>query len=476
VQITLFIILKDRIPKLYQPKSFLVSARQRVKPIAPGVFRWIKPLFTRNDEEFLRIAGLDGFFLCRYLIVLLWILGPAALLFIPVLIPLNLTGGGGLVIVYTNGTTSSTAKGMDRLTVSNISPEHLERLWAHYILAVLLVIWTCYIMYSELRRFIKVRQAYLAAPQHRIRASASTVLIQSLPKKYINQDALASLFDVYPGGIRNIWLNRDYNELAKLIKKRNKMAKKLEKSETSLIRKCWAAHLKKLKSSKSDVKTIDMSLTGDGISANNPGQVHHTVDEAVIAANYASMLDTLPTAPDTIVKRGIGSVTKGIRGVGDGLGSPGKGVVVESQSGLLRVLSKKPRRSADALEEDSNGHANEALSPTHADVLEKEAVHRKSLYEKPAFNADHDNDSNFGLEWRKYIKEKNRDTMRLVEQWTWCPGFINPKAKRVDTIYYCRRELARLNKTIEESQLAAVAELYPPMNSAFIQFNNQAAA
>lgn len=44
----------------------------------------------------------------------------------------------------------------------------------------------------------------------------------------------------------------------------------------------------------------------------------------------------------------------------------------------------------------------------------------------------------------------------------------------VDTIYWCRQELARLNVEIEEDQKNP--ERFPVMTSAFIQFNNQAAA
>jgi hypothetical protein len=46
--------------------------------------------------------------------------------------------------------------------------------------------------------------------------------------------------------------------------------------------------------------------------------------------------------------------------------------------------------------------------------------------------------------------------------------------RKVDTIYYCRKELARLNVEIEQDQRDP--QKFPLMNSAFVQFNHQVAA
>lgn len=81
-----------------------------------------------------------------------------------------------------------------------------------------------------------------------------------------------------------------------------------------------------------------------------------------------------------------------------------------------------------------------------------------------------------GPEWEKWIKAKDRPHHRLpLFEFTpgWLPGlpFIH---KKVDTIYWCRQELARLNVEIEEDQKNT--DRFPLMTSAFIQFHNQSAA
>ncbi|MBE3111574.1 MAG: hypothetical protein IMZ46_13900, partial [Acidobacteria bacterium] len=79
-------------------------------------------------------------------------------------------------------------------------------------------------------------------------------------------------------------------------------------------------------------------------------------------------------------------------------------------------------------------------------------------------------------EWEKWLKRKNRPTHWVPKSHgtpgslSWLP-FVS---KKVDTIDWCRKELARLNMEVEEDQKEP--ERYPLMSSAFIQFNQQVSA
>ncbi|KAK5038730.1 hypothetical protein LTR16_011880, partial [Cryomyces antarcticus] len=136
------------------------------------------------------------------------------------------------------------AKGLDQLGWQNIGPTKTSRFWAHLILAVLVVVYVCYVLYTELRGYIRLRQAYLTSPQHRLRASATTVLVTSIPRKWLTVEALDGLYDVFPGGLRNIWINRNYDELNEKVEVRKAYAKQLEAAETELIRKAKTQQLK----------------------------------------------------------------------------------------------------------------------------------------------------------------------------------------------------------------------------------------
>lgn len=89
------------------------------------------------------------------------------------------------------------------------------------------------------------RQDWLTSAEHRLRASANTVLVSSIPQKWLSEEGLRGLFDVFPGGIRNIWLTRDFSALLDKIKLRSKIHKQLEAAESDLIRECKKRQLKK---------------------------------------------------------------------------------------------------------------------------------------------------------------------------------------------------------------------------------------
>ena len=214
-----------------------------------------------------------------------------------------------------------------------------NRYWAHLVLAVVVVVWTCFVFFDELRGYIRLRQAYLTSPQHRLRASATTVLVTAIPAKWCTFEALDGLYDVFPGGIRNIWINRNFDELNDKVKLRNKLAKSLESAETSLIRNTKKAQMKKLEKEEKKTKSgkskkqrasdrmsaADQSglamAQNDGISSGDPHQVRHTIDEALDDTSNEpspeqSQERNKPLVPIPVIGRGIDAVGKGFGTVG----------------------------------------------------------------------------------------------------------------------------------------------------------------
>ena len=56
--------------------------------------------------------------------------------------------------------------------------------------------------------FITTRQRHLVDPEHSRSAQANTVLITGVPRKFLDERALAQLYSHLPGGTKAIWLNR----------------------------------------------------------------------------------------------------------------------------------------------------------------------------------------------------------------------------------------------------------------------------
>lgn len=108
------------------------------------------------------------------------------------------------------------------------------------------------------------------------------------------------------------------------------------------------------------------------------------------------------------------------------------------------------------------------------DNVEKAIFGKKEHVEYPkAYDEEFANEDWGTPLWRKFVQEKDRPTHRLP-LFSWMPFGLPFISKKVDTITYCRKELARLNVEIEKDQ--EDPEKYPLMNSAFIQFNQQIAA
>ena len=260
-----------------------------------------------------------------------------ALVILPILIPLNLVHGRGPYFATGrfNSSTYTNVTGLDRLAWGDVPPDKNNRYWAHLVLAVGVVIYTCFVFFDELRGYIRLRQAYLTSPQHRLRASATTVLVTAIPPKWCTFEALDGLYDVFPGGIRNIWINRNFDELADKVKRRNKLARSLESAETSLVRNANTSHLDKLRAEAKKAggeksKTVASEQQGastaqtDGISSGDPHQVRHTIDEALAESSTESSREQSRDRKKPLVP--IPILGHGMEVVGHGLGSIGKTV------------------------------------------------------------------------------------------------------------------------------------------------------
>lgn len=231
------------------PRTYLVPEKERTKAPPTGLWQWVLPIFHTSNSEFIQKCGLDAYFFLRYMRTLLKIFIPLALVILPILLPMNAVHGRGprfATGVFANKDWSN-VNGIDVLGWGNVHPWKNNRYWAHLILAVLAVVYTCFVFFDELRGYIRLRQAYLTSPQHRLRASATTVLVSAIPRKWCTFEALNGLYDVFPGGIRNIWINRNFDELNDKVKQRDKLARTLESAETALIRNAKKAHLQQVK-------------------------------------------------------------------------------------------------------------------------------------------------------------------------------------------------------------------------------------
>ena len=351
----------------------------------------------------------------RYLRTLLKIFIPIALVILPILLPLNFVDGRGprFATGKFNSSTYTNVTGLDRFAWGDVPPDKNNRYWAHLVLAVGVVIYTCFVFFDEIRGYIRLRQAYLTSPQHRLRASATTVLVTAIPPKWCTFEALDGLYDVFPGGIRNIWINRNFDELHEKVKRRNKLALSLESAETSLIRKAKRSHIDQLKAKARKARGTESKLAAlkasedqevamaqtDGISSGDPHQVRHTIDEALAEFSNVPSREQSRDRKKPLVP--IPALGQGIEAVGHGIGNLGKTLfggfktfgngVDEGLNPTGEFIPATPEAVARQSEPyvDSNsfrldGTRSRSMTPDHGypsgdHILSQESGHRQSF-------------------------------------------------------------------------------------------------
>jgi hypothetical protein len=103
-------------------------------------------------------------------------------------------------------------------------------------MALTVIVFVCHTIYAELIEYVNIRQAYLASPQHRLQAFANVILVTDIPRRFLTIPILTRLYNVFPGGVCTIWINRDLSKLSKKVLERRRIVCTLEAAETKLIR------------------------------------------------------------------------------------------------------------------------------------------------------------------------------------------------------------------------------------------------
>lgn len=95
-----------------------------------------------------------------------------------------------------------------------------------------------------MRDFVTLRQRHLVDPIHSASAQANTVLITGVPRKFLDEKAIATLFAHLPGGVKKVWLNRDLKDLPDVYERRLAACNKLEAAEIALMKAALKRHKK----------------------------------------------------------------------------------------------------------------------------------------------------------------------------------------------------------------------------------------
>lgn len=198
IQLTLFCLLRPVFNYLYQPRCFCVPINERMETLPREFFKWIVPTLKCSINTYLSL-GLDAYFFIRFISVLLLFFLFIGTLNMVILIPIN----------YTGSSTEYTAFGLDKLSLSNIATTNVSRLNAHFLMGLITIGFFHWLIVYEFQSYVIIRQSYLLSQPHKDSVMAKTLLISNVPPYLQNHEVLKTIFQVVPGGIKDIW---DINE------------------------------------------------------------------------------------------------------------------------------------------------------------------------------------------------------------------------------------------------------------------------
>jgi calcium permeable stress-gated cation channel len=181
-------------------------------------------IWRADDDDIRHHNGMDAFFFVRFLRMMARIFLPIWVISWAVLLPLTATG-------TTNG-----LDGLDQFTFGNVNPVDSNRYAAHIVLIWVFTGWILYNIKTEMREFIILRQRHLVDPIHSASAQANTILVTGVPRKFLDETAIAKLFAHLPGGVKKVWLNRDLKDMPDVYDRRIKACDTLESAEIAIIK------------------------------------------------------------------------------------------------------------------------------------------------------------------------------------------------------------------------------------------------
>ncbi|AAW47229.1 conserved hypothetical protein [Cryptococcus deneoformans JEC21] len=285
----LWLVLHGRkdLQRVFQPRTILPPESKRPQPLPSGIIAFWKTLIQTPDQDIITSNGPDAYFYVRFLKVFgFQMLIPYEILTCAILIPVS-------VISPNQGNT-----GLNKLTFGNVGETDQIRHVAHFLVAIVLMSWTVYLIWREYNHFVDVRQTWLTTPQHLSLARARTIAITNIPDSLNSSTGIKELAGVVSrvgagngsgtnllalanpfsrqstatentgatgdseGGVRRVWLTRKCKNVEKVWKERDAECARLEGGVAKLQKRA-AKNVRKGKTPETQGKYDAESSGGD---------------------------------------------------------------------------------------------------------------------------------------------------------------------------------------------------------------------
>ncbi|KAK4056830.1 phosphate metabolism protein 7 [Microbotryomycetes sp. JL221] len=223
-EVAIFMTIKNRFRKIYNPRSYLVAPKKRHEPLPSSFLGWIPAILRYDARDIITKNGLDAYVFVRFLWLMCEMFLPFWILSWIILLPVNAANSNG------NNT------GLEMFTFGNVGETEQPRYAAHLILVWIFTFYVFYLIKREYAAYIILRQDFLMSREHAMLAQSRTVLVTGVPKEFLTVDAMTRFCSVLPGGVKRVWMARNLDKMPDLYERRQKACSKLESAENKLLK------------------------------------------------------------------------------------------------------------------------------------------------------------------------------------------------------------------------------------------------
>lgn len=217
-----FELFRSYQPDIYAPRTRKAGGEILPKP-GGFPFSWVYSVWTVDDDEFIRTAGLDAYVYLRYLKMCFRLFAICAFFALVVLCPIYATAN--------LSTDDDTVEGITLFSMANI-PQDSDKLWAPLVFAYFFTFLFLYFLFKEYENFTRARAIFFQGGDKEMPAQMTySVQVENIPPQFRTSPKLKALFEsLFPQEVMFSYVSVSLTQLEKAVEERKKLLAKLEQS------------------------------------------------------------------------------------------------------------------------------------------------------------------------------------------------------------------------------------------------------
>lgn len=214
----LFSLIRPYHTVVYAPKLKHADEQHVPPPVGRGIFAWVGPLWKTNEQDLIRMVGMDAAIFMRFTLMCRNIFLCLAVVGCAVLIPVN----------YINSVRYGDDVWISMLGPSNVfgTPQ-----WGTSVVTWSVNLIVIFFLWWNYRKVLALRRQYFDSSEYQMSLHSRTLMLYDIPKKLSSDEGIARIIDeVAPNSsFSRTAVARNVKVLPELIKEHEKAVRALEK-------------------------------------------------------------------------------------------------------------------------------------------------------------------------------------------------------------------------------------------------------